>query len=443
MTRRFTTLLLSLPILLPASAPVSAQSLSDDERRIVEWVEANADEAASLVERLVGINSGTLNVEGVQEVGRTLRAEFDAIGMETEWSDQSTVSRGGHLIARHDGDRGRKILLIGHLDTVFEADDPFQDFEWLDESWATGPGIEDMKSGDVVALFALKALREAGLLEGAQVQVVFTGDEEKPGSPLDIARADLIEAGEWADVALGFESGIRDGEAEWATIARRGYAGWSLTVHGQQAHSSQIFTDGVGAGAIFEAARILDDFYDHVRGEEYLTFNAGSIVGGTEVDFDPEEARGAAFGKTNVVPNTVIVTGGIRTISQEQLERAQQAMREIVSRHHPLTSATITFDEGYPGMAPTDGNRVLQEMLSEVNQALGRGQMPALDPSRRGAADISFVAPYADGLAGLGPYGRGGHSPDEALDMSSIPLAITRAAILIHRLTRLGPVTLP
>ena len=437
---------LAAAALLAATASFSpdratAQTLSPEEARIVEWVGTNASDAAELIERLAGINSGTLNLDGVREVGAILRAEFDALGFETEWSDQSAVDRAGHLIARRGGDRGRKVLLIGHLDTVFEADDPFQDFEWLDDRWAKGPGIADMKSGDVVAIWALKALEAAGLLEGAQIQAVYTGDEEKPGSPVAVAREDLVEAGRWADVALGFESGVRDDEAEWATIARRGYAGWRLEVQGRQAHSSQIFTEDVGAGAIFETARILDDFYDEVRGEEYLTFNAGAIVGGTEIDFDPEEARGEAFGKTNVVPNSVVVHGGIRTISAEQLARAQEAMRAVVARHHPLTAATITFEEGYPGMAPTDGNRALQRMLSQVNQDLGRGEMPALDPARRGAADISVVSPYADALAGLGPYGRGGHSPDEALDMSSIPIAITRAAILIYRLSQSGPIT--
>ncbi|MGD8321989.1 MAG: M20/M25/M40 family metallo-hydrolase, partial [Gemmatimonadota bacterium] len=216
---------------------------------------------------------------------------------------------------------------------------------------------------------------------------------------------------------------------------------WRLEVHGKQAHSSGIFSDETGAGAIFEAARILDDFYDEVRGEEYLTFNAGVILGGTEVRYDPEETRGTAFGKTNVVPNRVVVHGGMRTISNDQTERARAAMRAVVARHLPQTSAEITFTDGYPAMAPTEGNRELQQMLSDINVALGGEPMPALDPARRGAADISFVAPYTDGLAGLGPYGEGGHTPDERLDLSSLPVAIKRAALLIYRLTREGPVT--
>lgn len=414
----------------------TAQELTRQEGAVMDWVDAHVDEALALLERTVNINSGTMNHDGVREVGDVFRAELDAMGFETEWIEMPPeVNRAGHLFARREGDRGRKLLLIGHLDTVFEEDDAFQSFQRIGGDWATGPGISDMKSGDVIIIYALKALEEAGLLDGAGITVAFTGDEESPGDPLSIARRDLVEAGRWADVALGFESGVRDDEAEWATVARRSSSGWRLEVEGRQAHSSGIFSEGTGAGAVFEAARILNGFYDRVKGPEYLTFNAGVVLGGTDVEYDAQENRGTAFGKTNVVPRRVVVDGGIRTISNEQLAQARRAMEGVVGEHLPGTSASISFSEGYPAMPPTDGNRALQEMLSEINQAMGRGPMPALDPARRGAADISFVAPYVDGLAGVGAYGRGGHTPDEALDLATVGLAIKRAAILIHRLT--------
>ena len=291
-----------------------------------------------------------------------------------------------------------------------------------------------MKSGNVVIVYALKALNEIGALDDIAVVVAYTGDEEKPGAPLSISRKDLIEAGQWADISLGFESAITDGDTDWATTARRSASGWMLEVEGRQAHSSGIFGDEVGAGAIFEAGRILNAFYEEVRGEEYLTFNAGTIQGGTDVEYDSQQNRGRTFGKTNVVPRKVVIHGGIRTISQEQLDRAREKMQEIVANNLPHTSASIAFKDGYPSMSPTDGNRQLQLVLSDINDALGRGPMPELDPSKRGAADISFVAPYTDGLAGLGALGTGGHTPDESLDLTSLPLAIKRAAILIYRL---------
>jgi glutamate carboxypeptidase len=343
------------------------------------------------------------------------------------------MGRAGHLFARQPHNKGPNILLIGHLDTVFEADDGFQSYTRKGDV-AHGPGVEDMKSGNVVIVYALKALKEIGALEDMSIVVAYTGDEENAGSPLSVSRRDLIEAGKWADISLGFESGVSYDGQDWATIARRSSSNWYLEVSGKQAHSSKIFNEEVGHGAIFEAARILNEFDNKVRGEEYLTFNAGTIQGGTDVSYEYEQTRGTTFGKTNIVPRKVIVHGDIRTISNEQLDRTRAAMREIVADHLPGTDATITFEDRYPSMAPTDGNKRLQAVLSAVNEDLGRGPMPTLDPLKRGAADVSFVAPYSDSLAGMGAVGDGGHTPDESLDLTTMAPAIQRTAILIYRL---------
>ena len=431
MTKRELFATLSLSLLLSAGA--IAAELSADEQRMADWIDIHAEDAIALLAETVNIGSGTMNHEGVREVGRVMRRELDALGLETEWIEMPPeVNRAGHLFARKGGE-GNKILLIGHLDTVFEADDAFQSFK-RDGDTGSGPGVDDMKSGNIIIVYALKALDEIGALDQIALVVAYTGDEEKSGAPLSISRKDLIEAGQWADISLGFESAVTYDDSDWATIARRSSSSWVLEVEGRQAHSSGIFGDEVGAGAIFEAARILDRFYEEVRGEEYLTFNAGTIQGGTDVEYDNQQNRGRTFGKTNVVPRKVVVHGGMRTISTEQLERARENMRAVVEKSHPHTSASIQFWDRYPPMSPTVGNARLQARLSEINEALGRGPMPALDPSRRGAADISFVAPYTDGLAGLGALGTGGHTPNENLDLTSIPLAIKRAAILIYRL---------
>ncbi len=419
--------------------PPEAYSFNADERRMIEWIDAHAEDAVALLAETVNIGSGTMNHDGVRAVGRVMRRELDALGFDTEWIEMPPeVNRAGHLFGRRSvvaGDVVPKVLLIGHLDTVFEADDPFQSFE-RDGDIARGPGVDDMKSGNVIIVYALKALAAIGALDGLNLVVAYTGDEEKAGQPLETSRRDLIEAGRWADVALGFESAVNYDDTDWATIARRSSSDWILEVTGKQAHSSGIFSADVGAGAIFEAARILNGFYERVRGEQYLTFNAGTIQGGTDVDYDSEQNRGRTFGKTNVVPRRVVVHGGIRAISSEQLQRAQEDMRNVAAQNLPHTSATLSFSDRYPPMAPTEGNRRLQQELSRINEALGRGPMPALDPSRRGAADISFVAPYTDALAGMGALGEGGHSPEERLDLTTMPLAVKRAAILLYRLGR-------
>ncbi len=425
--------------ILAAPRPAGAQ-LPDVERAIVAHVDAHAEEGVALLERIVNINSGTMNAAGNRAVADVLVVEFEKLGFDVRWAPlPDSLNRSGHLIAERTGGRGKRLLLIGHLDTVFEAGSPFQRFE-RDGNTAKGPGVADMKGGDVVIVQALRALHAASALDGATIRVILTGDEESPGEPLAVARRDLVELAKRSDVALGFEGGSADGDTEYAVVARRSSSEWRLRTTGRRAHSSGVFSDGVGAGAVFEAARILDGFYDEVRGEEYLTFNPGVILGGSDVTIDFDESGGTAFGKTNVVAQTVVVSGGIRTISDEQLGRARERMRAIVAESLPGTSAGIEFFDGYPAMPPTEANRMLLAVYDRASRDLGYGPVVAFDPGRRGAADISFAAPHvAAALGGLGPHGAGSHTLGESVDLRSLPKAAKRAAILIHRLTRDSP----
>ena len=420
-------------VVLPAAG--QAAPLDETERRMIEWIDAHSEDAIALLEETVNISSGSNNHEGVREVGVVMRRELDDLGLDTEWIDQSHVQRAGHLFGYKHGTRGKKFLLIGHLDTVFEADEGFEGFR-REGNTAYGPGVDDMKSGNVIIVYALAALAEAGVLDDIQVTVAYTGDEEKTGKPVSVSRKELIDAGRWADYSLGFEGAVTFDDTDWGTIARRSSGSWKLEVSGRQAHSSGIFSEKTGAGAVFEAARILNSFYEELSDEEYLTFNVGTILGGTDITYDGAQSRGTVFGKRNVVPRKVIVNGGVRAISLEQLERTKAAMQDIVARNLPRTNASITFRDSYPPMPPTEGNRAMYRVLSDVNDALGRGPMQILDPSRRGAADVSFVSPYSDSLAGLGGLGTGAHSPNETLDLESMPLAIKRAALLMYRLSR-------
>ncbi len=422
------TLALSTFLLLGAASPISPV-----EQRVMDHVDAHTEEAIRLLETTVNINSGTMNLEGVQEVGRVFESEFSALGFETSWVPMDTVERAGHLVAERKGSRGKKILLIGHIDTVFETDSPFQRFERMG-SMAAGPGVEDMKGGIVVIIYALKALDSVGALEDTTIRVVLTGDEEDTGDPLDISRGPLLEAAQASDVALGFEGGV--GGTGTATVARRGFTGWELEVKGKAGHSSLIFKEDFGSGAIYEVSRILNAFHEELRGDQYLTFSPGIILGGTTSEYDVVQSRGTAFGKTNVIPETVVVAGDLRFISERQRESAKDRMRTIVARNLPLTSAAISFQDSYPAMAPTLGNYALLEQLNQVSQELGFGPVAAVDPGLRGAADVSFAAPYVDSLDGLGVVGTGGHTVDERVDLSSIPLMTKRAAVFIHRLTR-------
>src|SRR6476620_1149628 len=343
-------------------------AMSPSERAIVEHVRAQTTEGLALLERAVNINSGTMHLAGVREVGRLFGAELESLGFKTRWVDGAAFKRAGHLVAEHPA-AGPRILLIGHLDTVFEPDSPFQTFERVSPSSARGPGVLDMKGGDVIMIQALRALDAAGVLKDMSVTIVMTGDEESSGDPQSVAREALVAAAKGAQVALGFEDG--DGHPQHAVIGRRGTASWTLRVKGTPAHSSQIFREDIGYGSLFEAARILDTFREKLAGQEHLTFNPAVIVGGTQVSYDAAQSRGTAFGKDNVIPEETIVTGDMRALSAEQFAAAQQEMSAIVAQSLPHTQATIAFDEGYPAMAPTDGNRRLLALYDQASRDIG------------------------------------------------------------------------
>ncbi len=411
---------------------LNAQKLSRTEKKIIKSVEVNNDAAIQFLEKVVNINSGTLNLEGVREVGTMFSDQFDAIGFETNWIPMpSEMNRAGHLFAETKGGKGKKLLLIGHLDTVFEEDSPFQTFTMVNDSIAHAPGGNDMKGGNVIILYALKALYENGLLENAQIIAAFTGDEESAGMPLDISRNDLIDAAKRSDIALGFETSTG---YNYSTIARRGASGWKVEVEGKRAHSSGIFNERVGAGAIFEMSRILHQFYTDVKGEDLLTFNPGTLLGGTFVNFDDMTSKGSVFGKTNVVAQKAEVRGGLRFISEEQKERARNKMKAIAAQNLPHTSAKVTFTDSYPAMAPTEGNKMLLAELNQVSLDLKQGEVVAYDPGKRGAADTSFVADYVDCLDGLGTMGSGAHTPEETVNLKTISDLTKRTALLIYRL---------
>ena len=402
------------------------QSLSAEEKKIVSYVDAHMPEAVSLLEKVVNIESASQNVAGVKSVGAVFKTEFEALGMKARWIDMPTeMERGGHLVAETSGTRGKRLLLLGHIDTVLEGE-RFR----REGNRAFGTGSSDMKGGDVVLLYALKALADAGALKDTRIVVMLTGDEESVGRPIEKSRGDMIALAQRSDLALSFE-GARGRDA---TVGRRGSSSWMLQVSATTGHSSQIFKERMGSGAILEAARILNLFNEQFKADKNITFNPSLILGGTDASRNGTE--GTATGKTNVVAKDVIVIGDLRFSNEEQKEAARAKMRAIVAANLPRTSATITFGDGIPAMFPTEGNYALLTQLSKVSEDLGFGRVGSVDPADRGAGDIAYVAHLISGLDGLGADGGGAHAAGETVNLESMPMLIKRAAILIYRLTR-------
>ncbi|MGC1299602.1 MAG: M20/M25/M40 family metallo-hydrolase [Alloacidobacterium sp.] len=424
---------------LLAASPISpAQQLSAPEQVIVSYIKANEQASNDFLQKLVEINSGTRNLEGVRTVGKIITAQLDELGFQTKWISMDEVKRAGVLIADHPcpepGKCGKRMLLIGHMDTVFEKDSPFQSYT-VSGNIATGPGTNDMKGGLVIMLYALKAMQAAGVLKQTEITIVLSGDEEAHGEPSSISRRDMIAAAKHSDVALEFEGTPRFDGVFYGSVSRRSSITWRIKATGESGHSSAIFSDSKGYGAIYEVARILDAFRTQLP-EKYLTYNVGLVLGGTTVDVGPEGISGSATGKDNIISPTAYVSGDIRTISNEQSDRVEAKMKAIVAEHLPKTNANIEFGEGYPAMAPTEDSRALLRMLNGVNKSLGFPEMPELDPMKRGAGDIAFVAEYLPGLAGIGATGEGAHAPGETVALSAQPINTERAALLMYRLSK-------
>ena len=412
------------------AASLPAQQLTPVEQRIRDYLQKHQADQVALLAKSVNIKSQTLDLAGVRAVGKLFADRLAALGFRTRWVPMpASMHRAGHLVAERTGTSGKRLLLIGHLDTVVEADS--LKFSRIDSVTARGAGSSDMKGGDVVIIQALAALNSVGALANKTITVVMTGDEEAAGDPLSVARAPLLDAAKHSDIALAFEGG----NPHDATVARRGASSWLLTVHGRGAHSAGIFGRGGGFGAVFEAARIIDAFRTQLAGEQYLTFNPSVIVGGTDVTYDSTTVSGSAKSKLNIIASNVTVSGDLRFLTEAQKDSTRERMRAIATHDNLAgTSAEIAFADEYPAMAPTPGNEAVLAVYDSASRALGYGPVAPLDPGRRGAGDISFVAPMITGLDGLGALGSGSHTPAERVDLGTLPMQTERAAILMYRL---------
>jgi glutamate carboxypeptidase len=421
-----------------------AQTSAPDatETAMTKAVDAENPAALALLEQIVNINSGTMNLPGVVAVKDVIMPQIEALGFKTRWVPMQVLDqRAGDLVAEHPcpagaGKCGKRLLLIGHMDTVFELNSSFQKYSIVpatEGKVATGPGVADMKGGLVVMLSALKAMKAAGTLDKAEIAIVLSGDEERPGQPSSTSRKDMIEAAKHSDVALEFENGSRADGKDTVRTSRRSAITWELQTTGRTGHSSGVFNDTLGYGAIYELARILDQFRVELR-EDGLTYNVGLVLGGATAAYNDTKTGGTATGKSNVVSPLALAAGDLRTLSNEQTERVESKMRKIVADHLAKTGATIGFTELYPAMAETEASKALVVKLNEINATLGLPVEDTVDPRLGGAGDIAFVAPYVPGLVGVGALGAGAHAEGETIYLDSLPTQAKRMAVLMYRL---------
>ena len=418
----------------PSTAPTAialtpAPPLSATETAIRDAVSTHYADAVSLLQRSVDIQSQTLDLPGVKRLADLYAGEFRSLGFDVSWVPlPDSLHRAGHLVAVHKGKVGPRMLLIGHLDTLFEG----EGLGWsvTADTIGHGAGSSDMKGGDVAMILTLRALSDAGRLKEMNIIAIMTGDEESAGRPLSVARAALLDAARQSDLALGFEGGAPG----LVSPGRRGSSEWRLTVTARQAHSAGLFGKGTGYGASYEGVRILDEWRRQMAGERGLTFNVGLLAGGVHVAFDTTGSALTADGKSNAVPPIFRAKGDLRFLTEQQKESARARMRAALATPLDGASPSVEFEDGYPAMPVTPEGMRLVSIFDEASRSLNYPAVTAMDPISRGAGDISFVAPFIPGIDGLGVFGGGAHSPRETVNLPSLRMQAERAAVMMSRL---------
>ena len=424
------TLARTRPLIAALLCCVAAQALALDakEKRIVRAVDARQAQALGLLAETVDIDSATENHAGVRKVGDVLARELARLGFETRWVDvPAEVGRAGHLVAVHRGTKGQRLLLIGHLDTVLEGE-RFR----RDGNRAYGSGTADMKGGNVIIVEALRALHAAGALRDRQVTVVFTGDEEDPGAPVELSREALLAAGEQSDIALGFEGGLpgsrRDRAAWHRHVAAAGHrpAGALVGHLPREPGLRRHLRGGADPRPVPRGTAGTEPHVQPVgdprRHDRDLRRGEQGRHGARQDQRDP--ARSPCDGRP-----AVPVVGTIRRRPRENdgHRRREPARNE----------RAISFEQEYPSMAPTDANLRVLAVLDAVSRDLGAGPVIAQDPAERGAGDISFVCSGRLAcLDGLGAMGDDVHAPGEYAEVDTLLTQTQRAALLFYRLTR-------
>lgn len=432
--RKLYNLIIIFCFSVSTASAAATNLLNEKELKIIDFInDKNTQAEYKLLNRLVDINSSTDNISGVRQVGEIVKQQLQDLGFKTYWvALPKNLQRAPTLVAEHHGGKGKRILLIAHLDTVFPKNHSFQKMRKQDDTFI-GPGVIDDKGGIVVMLYALKALKAAHVLDNANITIAITGDEENAGRPIAQSRKKLFEIAAETDVALDFEPST---ETDAVTLSRRGISTWKMETTGNEAHSSRIFQSEIGAGAAFEMTRILNAMYEQVHGEQTLTFNVGLMMAGTDITLSKDATKGAIFGKNNVVPQIGMASGDFRYLTLDEKARLIKTMNTILQEHLPQTTATLTIQDAMPPMLPTENNTKLLDQYSKASQDLGYGSVHGAPATLRGAADISHIAHIVPAnLGGLGPVGSNEHTENETLFLSSLTLQTARAALLIYRLS--------
>ncbi|OUR75276.1 acetylornithine deacetylase [Alphaproteobacteria bacterium 46_93_T64] len=391
----------------------------------IDWIDGQQDQMVRNLQSWSNINSGSLNLSGLALMAKTLEKAFaeteanievlpsDPMTITAENGEISDVELGSILRITKRPDANRRVLLCGHMDTVFSPSHPFQICKDPADGQMHGPGTADMKGGLMVMLNALLAFEKSPDCSNLGWQVIINADEEI-GS-FGSARI-LAEAAKAAEVGMIFEPSMPDGTFAGA---RKGSGNFTITVHGRAAHAGR--EHHLGRNAIATLANVITSL-DTLSGQrDGLTVNVGQISGG---------------GALNVVPELAQVRFNVRLEAIEDqpwlLEKLDAILRDINTRDGIQTKLTGGFSRPPKPMTPT--LEKLFNLAASCGQELG---ITVQHTATGGCCDGNNLA--AAGLANidtLGVRGASIHSDQEYMIVDSLAERAKLSALILHRLSQ-------
>ena len=385
----------------------------------LDSLDGRGDEMLRLVQDLCNMNSGTFNLEGLDQVKQRLVTEFASLEGVIEVLDSnpmSIVDQRGVEVQQQLGqmihiskwpDAAKRVLLCIHMDTVYPVDHEFQQCQALDNGHINGPGVADAKGGIVVMLAALKALEASPLAGKIGWEVLLNADEEI-GSPGSIEFIKQI-AGR-CDVGLLYEPALPDGTlVSW----RKGSGNFSFVVRGKAAHAGREFEKG--RNSIVAVARLIDEIAK-LNTDPEVTYNAGRISGG---------------GPLNVVPDLAIGRVNVRVKTVQQQAEVESKFEQLVDKFNQLDGISVEQFGGFssPPKPLCDQTEKLQKRIEAAGEALG---LPVAWRGTGGASDGNkFAAAGLPNVDTLGPLGGSIHSSNEYLIPASLVERAKLSALIL------------
>ena len=388
--------------------------ISDEElRQLQSAVEATQPDYLADLEQLVNVDCGSYTKAGVDEIGGFVASRLRDLGAQV--TVQPNEALGDVVVGTFSGAGDKQALLVGHMDTVFDAGTVAARPFTAKDGRATGPGVDDMKGGLLCGLYALQALRGIGKsdwLPFSRLAFVANPDEEL-GSPTS---TDTIRGfAETADIAFVLEAARENGDI---VSARKGIADFAIRIEGRAAHAG--VEPERGRSAIVEASHKIQALTALNGRWAGVTVNVGVMRGGM---------------RPNIVAETAELEVDLRATNRADMEAAAAQIREIAERSTvPDVTATVNNRAWWWPMEKTATTATLADMAIELAGRLGFG---LADTSTGGASDANTTSGAgAPTLDGLGPVGGNAHAPSEYMELDSIVPRTTLLAALLLSVSR-------